>query len=291
VTQLSEARNQERPGLVDLHLHSTASDGAQPPSAVVRAGAAAGLVALALTDHDTCAGVPDALREGQSLGIEVIAGVELSVYQEGREAHLLGLHLEHVEELERRLEVFRNARRARAEEMVARLNAIGVRISFADVLAASAGAAIGRPHVAKALVDNGWARDFRDAFDRYLGNGRPAYLDKRLLSPAEAIAMVHACGGITVLAHPGPDGTRERLAPLVTAGLDGLEVLHPSHNGEDRARLLALATHFELVPSGGSDSHGAPDGTRQIGAVHVPAAWVERQRARAEGHRSRARVA
>jgi 3',5'-nucleoside bisphosphate phosphatase len=286
-----EARDQGRPGLVDLHLHSTASDGAQAPALVVRSAATIGLTALALTDHDTCAGVPEALVEGQSLGIDVVPGVELSVYQDGREAHLLGLHLAHVEELERRLEVFRNARRARAEEMVARLNAIGVRITFADVLAASAGAALGRPHVAKALVDNGWARDFRDAFDRYLGYGRPAYLDKRLLSPGEAVAMVHACGGIVVLAHPGPDGTLERLAPLVAAGLDGLEVLHPSHSADDRARLLTLANHLDLVPSGGSDSHGAPDGTRPIGALPVPVEWLERQRARAEVRRARALVA
>jgi 3',5'-nucleoside bisphosphate phosphatase len=180
-----------------------------------------------------------------------------------------------------RLADFREARRSRAQRIVEKLNAIGVRITFDDVLAVAGDAALGRPHVARAMVENGWARDLRDAFDRYLGAGRPAYQDKKRLSIPDAIALVHECGGVAVYAHPGSDATVEHVARLVEAGLDGLEVVHPSHSAEDRARILALVEHFGLVPSGGSDSHGAPDGSRSIGSVVVPEEWVARQDERA----------
>ncbi|MEO7962349.1 MAG: hypothetical protein ABIT38_00405, partial [Gemmatimonadaceae bacterium] len=131
----------------------------------------------------------------------------------------------------------------------------------------------------------------RDAFDRYLGVGRPAFLDKRRLSLRDAIAMVHTCGGIAVLAHPGGEGTVARLTALREQGLDGVEVIHPSHSAEDRRRLLAIAQQLELVPSGGSDSHGAPDGARSIGAMRVPADWLARQEERVAARRAHAGAA
>lgn len=271
---------------VDLHMHSTASDGSQPPADVVAAAIAAGVSAIALTDHDTVAGVEPARAAAEGSRLRVIAGVELSAYQGDEETHLLGLHLTEVATIERELEAFRDARFDRGVQMVERLNAIGVKITFQDVLDAAGGGAIGRPHVAKALVENGWARDNRDAFDRYLGAGRPAYLDKRRLSLRDAIAMVHGCGGIAVLAHPGGEGTVARLTALKAMGLDGVEVLHPSHSSEDRKRLLAIADALDLVPSGGSDSHGATTGPRMIGAMPVPLEWLERQDARVESRRA-----
>ena len=267
---------------VDLHLHSTASDGLTPPAAVVRAGVAAGVSALALTDHDTVEGVPAAQEAAHLAGIELVPGVELSAYEGDEEVHLLGLLLDDLDAMQSALRVFRSARRERAEEMVRRLNAVGVRITFEDVLAEAGDGAIGRPHVARAMVQNGWAMDLRDAFERYLGSGRPAYLDKRRLGIAEAIALVHACGGIAVLAHPGPLGTHERIAALAAQGLDGIEVMHPSHSAADRTRLASLATHLGLVPSGGSDSHGGPERGRVVGAMRVPAAWLDQLRTRAE---------
>jgi predicted metal-dependent phosphoesterase TrpH len=285
------ARGPDDTAFVDLHLHSTASDGLSAPADVVRAARAAGIVALALTDHDTVEGVPAAQAAAQQLGIRLVPGVELSAYEEGTEVHLLGLHLARLDEMQQRLAVFRAARRERAQEMVRRLNAIGVRITFDDVLEGASEAALGRPHVARALVENGWARDLRDAFDRYLGAGRPAYLDKRRMLITEAIALVHDCGGIAVLAHPGGDGTLERLHALAGAGLDGVEVLHPSHGAEDRARLTAVGAHLGLVPSGGSDSHGGPDPGRIVGAMRVPAAWLAAQDERVAGLRARQRVA
>lgn len=269
---------------VDLHLHSTASDGASRPAQVVAQAAAAGLQAIALTDHDTVAGLEEARQASARLGLHVVAGVELSAYQGKDEVHLLGLHLQHTELMDRELALFREARRERAIQMVARLNAIGVSITFDDVLSlartppdGSSAPALGRPHVAKALVENGWARDLRDAFDRYLGLGRPAYLDKRRLTIGEAIAMVHRAGGLAFLAHPGATATHTRLADLQAQGLDGVEVLHPSHSAEDRRRLLEAARALGMAVSGGSDSHGASDGSRVIGSMRVPASWLAEQ--------------
>jgi hypothetical protein len=276
---------------IDLHLHSTASDGLMAPADVVRAAVAAGLAALALTDHDTVEGLPAAREAALQADIELVPGVELSAYEGDEEVHLLGLHLDDLEGMQAALRVFRAARRERAGEMVRLLNVAGVRITFADVLHEAGDAAIGRPHVARAMVQNGWAMDLRDAFERYLGAGRPAYLDKLRLGIAEAVGLVHDCGGITILAHPGALGTHQRIAALAALGLDGVEVLHPSHSADDRARLATLAAHLGLVPSGGSDSHGGPERGRVVGAMRVPGAWLEQQRERAGAVRRAARGA
>lgn len=276
---------------VDLHLHSTASDGSNPPDEVVALAVRAGVSAIALTDHDTVDGIATATSAAGPAGVRIVPGVELSAFLGDQEIHLLGLHLERLEEMQRQLAVFRAARRARAETIVRRLNAIGVRITFDDVLSGAGDAALGRPHVARALVQNGWARDHRDAFDRYLGAGRPAFVEKRRLLMRDAIALVHRCGGIAVLAHPGGEGTRARVEGLVALGLDGIEVLHPSHSADDRARLLELTSYFGIVPSGGSDAHGAADPTRRIGIMRVPMAWLEQQDDRAARRRAEARVA
>jgi predicted metal-dependent phosphoesterase TrpH len=262
---------------VDLHAHSLASDGARAPADVVREAKRVGLGALALTDHDTVAGVADAVAAGESLGVRVVAGVELSAVEGDIETHILGLHLNDTRELEARLVELREMRRLRAERMVSRLNDLGVRIEFTAVLEQAAGGAIGRPHVARALIAEGWATDFRDAFDRYLGNGRPGYVAKDKLAMTEAIDLIHRAGGLAILAHPAQSGTRERVAALVEQGIDGLEVRHPSHSSEDAARLLALVNHFGLVPSGGSDWHGAAEGPRTLGMMRVPADWLARQ--------------
>ena len=267
---------------IDLHLHSTASDGTNAPEVVVLAARDAGLLALALTDHDTVEGILPAREAAERLGIELVPGVELSAYEATDEIHILGLHLAEIDQMRMSLAVFREARRERAEGIVRLLNGLGVRITFEDVLAVARDAAIGRPHVARALVENGWAMDLRDAFDRYLGAGRPAYLDKRRVSIPEAIELIHRCGGIAVLAHPGPDATHERVERLAAMGLDGVEAIHPSLSGDDRARLLSLTKHLNLVPSGGSDSHGSADGVRVVGAMKVPAEWLDLQRQRVQ---------
>jgi 3',5'-nucleoside bisphosphate phosphatase len=271
---------------IDLHAHSTASDGAAAPAAAVEAAHRAGLHAFALTDHDTLAGIPEAERTAAALGLRLVAGVELSVHQGPDEVHVLGLHIRDVAVLEARLAAVREQRRARAEAIVERLAALGAPIPLQAVLDQAAGGAIGRPHVARALIAAGHAKDTRDAFDRFLGAGRPAYVEKARLDLAEGIALIHAAGGIAVVAHPGGEGRREWFESMIPLGLDGVEVLHPRHSREDVKRLQALAAFLDLVPSGGSDWHGAKDGQRVLGALKVPAAWLDAQDARVARRRA-----
>jgi len=263
--------------LVDLHVHSTASDGSRAPAEVVQEAKRVGLAAIALTDHDTVDGVAEAANAGSAIGVRVVPGVELSAVEGDVETHILGLHLSDTGELEARLVELRDMRRTRAERIVRRLNELGVRIAMSDVLEQAAGGAIGRPHVARAMIADGWAVDFRDAFDRYLGNGKPAFVSKDRLAVSDAIELIHRAGGLAILAHPAQAGTRERVQAFVELGIDGVEVRHPSHSAEDAARLAALVEHFGLVPSGGSDWHGSGDGPRTLGAMRVPAEWLSRQ--------------
>ncbi len=267
---------------VDLHMHSLASDGGCSPAEVVQTARGAGLSAIALTDHDTLAGLPEALAAGERLGIRVIAGVELSATDGREEVHVLGLHLSRTDSLEFALADFRQRRLQRAEAMVARLNALGVPLSLEAVLAAAGGGAIGRPHLARAIVDGGWARDTREAFDRYLGNRRPAHVAKAKISVRDAIQLVHQAGGLAVWAHPGAAANRRRLEQMRGDGLDGVEVRHPGHTPEDIVRLKGLADYTGLVPSGGSDWHGAREGTRLMGSMLVPGEWLDMQDARVE---------
>lgn len=276
----SDAASAAAPAFVDLHTHSTASDGSRSPGDVVREAQRIGLLAIALTDHDTVAGLAEATAAGRSAGVRVVAGVELSAVEGEVETHILGLHLRDVHAIEQALNGLRDMRRTRAERIVARLNELGVRITMESVLQQlgdAPGAAIGRPHVARAMVAEGWATDLRDAFDRYLGNGKPGFVQKDRLDMKDAIALIHDAGGLAVLAHPASGGTRERVESLAALGMDGVEVRHPSHSADDVKRLTALVEYFGLVPSGGSDWHGAPTGARTLGMMRVPADWLTLQ--------------
>ena len=265
------------PAFVDLHTHSTASDGTLPPEGVIQAAESAGLAALALTDHDTIDGVRPARAAAERAGIRVIAGVELSAYDQDHEVHLLALHLSQLDALEKRLTDLRLSRHARAGRIVERLNELGIPLTLDEVLHQSNGGAVGRPHVARAMIARAFVSDFRDAFTRYLGAKGSAFVPKDRLSVEDAIAIAHEAGGIAIWAHPGDGGRRERLEPLVAVGLDGVEVRHPSHSSEDTKRLQALTDFFGLVPSGGSDWHGAMDGPRKLGMMNVPLEWLEKQ--------------
>lgn len=276
-----------RDDLVDLHTHSTASDGARPAGDVVRAAVAAGLGAVALTDHDTLAGLEEASAVGRLLGIRVVAGIELSAVEGDVETHILGLHLSQPSELERRLVQLREMRLNRAAKIVERLNTLGIPVRLESVLTEAAGGAVGRPHVARAIIAGGWAGDFREAFERFLGNGKSAYVAKEQLPAKEAIALIQGAGGLAILAHPGGLFSRERVAVLAQAGLDGLEVLHPSHSWDDSQQLDAFAGELHLVRSGGSDWHGSSDGARTLGMMRVPGQWLRDQDARVAARASR----
>ena len=264
-------------GFVDLHTHSTASDGTLPPDQVVAAAHTAGVAAMALTDHDTLAGIPLATLTGQSLGVRVVPGVELSAHDGDDEIHILALHVTRLGLLESRLESFRADRYSRATMIVERLRGLGMDVTVEMVMEEAGDAAVGRPHIARAMIRAGSARDFREAFDRYLGAGRPAFVPKPRLEVREAIAIAHEAGALAIWAHPGGEGRRARLEPLVEMGMDGVEVRHPSHMLEDVNRLAALTDFFGLVPSGGSDWHGSAEGPRMIGGMMIPYAWLEKQ--------------
>ena len=267
-------------GLVDLHVHSTASDGSLPPERVVERARAAGLAAIALTDHDTVAGVPAASAAGARLGLRVVGGCEFSSAAPWGEMHVLGYFLPSDSAgLESFLERCRADRVRRGREMVTRLQRLGVPLEFDDVLRQSNGAAVGRPHVARAIVTQGSAIDVSDAFDRYIGRGRPAFVDKTLPAFREIADLVHSVRGMVSVAHLKERGTRSFLERLKREGLDAIETRHPSHYPEVRTRLTDIAMRLGLLRTGGSDWHGDPEPGETHGALgsqEVPLEWLER---------------
>lgn len=265
---------------VDLQVHTTASDGALPPAAVVQAAADAGLHAIAITDHDTVDGLPEARAAGERLGVRIVPGVELSTYADGEELHLLGLHLADLHAMTDALAEFRVQRVQRAARIVETLNAHGIPITMEAVLAEAADGAVGRPHIARAMLAGGWVREFREAFDKWIGWGRPAYMAKEQFDVADAIALVHRAGGLAVWAHPGELATPARIGRLADCGLDAVEVLHPSHPPYLVQRLVEHTEKAGLLPSGGSDWHGTQDGPRKLGGQLVPKVWLDWQDAR-----------
>jgi predicted metal-dependent phosphoesterase TrpH len=265
---------------IDLHVHSTASDGSLAPASVVKRAARAELRAIALTDHDTVAGIPEALAAGEQYGVRVVGGCEFSAAAPWGEMHVLGYFLPAVSpQLEEFLERCRADRVRRAQEMVQHLRRLGVDLSFESVLSESAGGAVGRPHVARAIVRHGGAVDLGDAFDRFLGRGRPAFVEKTLPQFRAITELVHGVGGLVSVAHLKERGTRAFIERLKGEGLDAVETRHPSHDPDLRARLTDIALALRLLRTGGSDWHGDPEpgvthGT--IGSQSVPLDWLER---------------
>jgi 3',5'-nucleoside bisphosphate phosphatase len=279
VSSLSSPTGPSSEDTIDLHLHSTASDGSVAPEAVVKRAAAAGLRAVALTDHDTLAGLPEAFEAGQRYGVRVIGGCEFSAAAPWGEMHVLGYFLPPASPpLEEFLERCRADRIRRAQAMVGHLQRLGMDLSFESVLQESGGGAVGRPHVARAIVRHGGAIDLGDAFDRFLGRGRPAFVEKTLPQFRIVAELVHAAGGVISVAHLKERGTRAVIERLKAEGLDAVETRHPSHDPDLRARLTDIALHLGLHRTGGSDWHGDPEpgvthGT--IGSQRVPLEWLE----------------
>lgn len=259
------------PSVVDLHLHTLCSDGEFPPSEVVQQAADKGLHTVAITDHDTVAGIPEALERAQTVPLRVIPAVEISCELAEGEVHLLGYFVEWSPDapLAQVLARFRASRAERARAMLEKLRRLGMPLTWDEVQAFAGGENVGRPHVARALVARGYVQSVAEAFERYLFRGGPAYVPRFKLAPEEAIALIHRAGGIAVLAHPL--GILDVVGWLAEEGLDGLEAYYPGYEPEVSAQIAAIAARYGLAVAGGSDYHGPHVSPGiDIGSVDVP---------------------
>jgi len=280
---------------VDLHVHTTASDGALTPTQVVQRAARLGLTVLAITDHDSVAGIPEALAAGAACGVEIIPGVEINTDVPGAEAHVLGYFIDHRDqELEAKLAALREGRVGRARRMAEVLTGMGAPVRFERVLEIAGEGAVGRPHVAQALLEAGHVTSYGQAFDQYIGRNSPAYVERAKFTPAEACALICRARGLPVLAHPvffdrygkikvrfDEDGL---LPEMMAQGLAGIEVYYNGYDAITIEHLLGVARRHNLIVTGGTDFHGLRQGDQDLGGVYVPRKVVRRlKERRAEG--------
>lgn len=274
---------------IDLHVHSNASDGTDTPGEVMRRARAAGLDVVALTDHDTTAGVAEAER-ALPAGLTLVSGMELSCLMGPHSVHLLGYLFDPADpHLAAECARIRESRRSRARRMVARLRALGVQVTWEQVRAIAGRGTVGRPHIARAMMAAGAIKRFEHAFtEDWLAPGGRAYVTRYAPAPERAIALVRAAGGVTALAHPRAGGgwhfPLDRLPSLVSAGLAGIEIGHPNHSQEERTQLRCAAAEAGLIELGSSDDHGTLTGHR-IGCETTSPASYERLTALATGAR------
>ncbi|HET9952845.1 MAG TPA: PHP domain-containing protein [Candidatus Eisenbacteria bacterium] len=256
---------------LDLHLHSTASDGADTPVEVAAHAAREGVEIIALTDHDAVDGIPPLRERAEAAGIRVITGAELSINEQGIDVHVLAYGFDPEEPgFQAALARWREGRHERARKILARLKGVGIRISIEDVEAIADGGAIGRPHVAEALMREGFVETLNEAFQRFLGHHAPAYVPKMKVTMEEATTIVRDAGGVTALAHPGTLNRDHLIAGWTTRGLDGIEVWHTKHDASSVKRYSAIASQYGLLRTGGSDCHGERTPGVKIGSVPVP---------------------
>ncbi|ADL43009.1 PHP domain protein [Caldicellulosiruptor obsidiansis OB47] len=247
--------------MIDLHVHTTFSDGTFTPQEVVRFAKEKGLFAIAITDHDTTDGVKDAIEEGERLGLKVVSGVEISADFE-IEMHILGLFIDIDNKfLQQKLKMLEKFRKERNPQIIKKLRQMGYNISMEEVEKLALGEMIGRPHIAKVLVQKGYFSTTKEVFEKLLGFGKPAYVKKEKLKPQEAIEAIKKAGGLAILAHPHKylyleEGSENVFLELKEYGLDGIEVFHSDHNQIETSMLLEIAKKLDLAISGGSDFHG-----------------------------------
>jgi len=279
----------------DLQMHSTHSDGTDSPRRLVELAREAGLSTIALTDHDTTTGLPEARAAGDDLGVRVISGVEITCEYGGKSMDMLGYCFDSgADALQARLAEIQEGRRQRNLEIIGKLNALGHDISYEEVVAEadkSDGKIIGRPHFATVMIRKGIVQERQEAFDKYLAEGGAAYVQKLAVSPEECVEMLRSAGGLAVLAHPklirfpAGVGIRDLLAALKDAGLAGLECYYSLHSPEEIQQYLALAKEFDLLPTGGSDYHGGNKPEIKVGIglgdLRVPLSCAEGLLARA----------
>ncbi|WGV58391.1 PHP domain-containing protein [Brevibacillus brevis] len=245
--------------MADLHTHTKASDGTCEPAENVRLAKEAGLAALAITDHDTVAGIPEAMEAARALDVEIIPGVEVSSVGKGQDIHVLGYFVPYEDPaFEERLFRLRETRHERNQLLIARLQELGIDISLEKVYRRKQGTDknIGRPHIAEELMELGVVSTIAEAFDKYLGKGGAAYVNPPRITPQEAITLIKEAGGVAVLAHPGLYDDDELVQELIVFGLDGIEVNHPDNDEVQKMRYSKWAAQYGLVVTGGSDFHG-----------------------------------
>jgi len=265
----------------DLHLHTTSSDGTDTPTQIVRAAVDRGLQAIAITDHDVTSGLPEAVSAAKNYSLEIIPGVELNTNWCDKRIHLLGYFMDVEEgELHDKLEWLVACRLERARKMVEKLAEMAMPLDWDNVMKTAGPGAICRPHMAWALVEAGHVKTLAEAFDRYIGRGRPAYVKRPLFPIEDAIRSIRNAGGAAVLAHPVLIGDDSCIPELAMAGLAGIEALHPYHSEEDEAHYKALADRHGLVWTGGSDYHGWRE-ARPFASRTAPMEQVEALRERA----------
>lgn len=258
---------------VDLHTHTTASDGMFSPEVNVRLAHEAGLSAVAITDHDTLAGISEAVEAGRALGIAVVPGVEISTAIEGKDIHILGYGISPDDQLlQSRLLSQRNIRNRRNSAILERLEELGMKVTINELEYAAGKSqasegSVGRPHIAQVLVDKGYVTTIRDAFDRYLGEGKPANVSPPRITPIEAIGWIHDAGGKAIIAHPGLYLDDELVLAMLDAGADGLEAFHSDHDAPSEQRYKEWAINRGKLVTGGSDFHGMKDGVAFHGAI------------------------
>lgn len=265
--------------MYDLHVHTTASDGLLTPEGVVRLAIRCGLTGLAITDHDTMDGIPlaQAFIARQQAKIDLVPGIELNTDSGEDEVHILGYFISDTEgRMAGRLNHIKEQRRVRAERIVARLAQLKLDITMEQVQHLAGGQVIGRPHIARALCEKGWAASEQDAFDKYLDHGRPAFVRRYKFPPQEAIKLIKDAGGTSILAHPGLIKDRFRIGQLIEMGIEGLEVYYPEHSPEQVRQLIRLCQDNHLLISGGSDFHGPGPGSRgRLGAAGIDVHMLE----------------
>ncbi|HEX6216365.1 MAG TPA: PHP domain-containing protein [Vicinamibacterales bacterium] len=246
--------------MIDLHLHTTASDGRLSPAELVARAAAAGLTTISVTDHDTVAAIAEVTTVAKGVNIRVVSGIEVTAVDDGRDVHMLGYFFDPGSApLAGVLERQRALRVARVREIGAKLAALGMVVDVESVLlkaAARPGSSVGRPQVARELIRAGYVTSVQDAFDKWLATGRPAFIPRTGPSPAAIVGAIHDAGGVASMAHPGVTRRDELIAPLVDSGMDAIEVYHSDHTPEDHRHYQAIAHRHGLLITGGSDFHG-----------------------------------
>lgn len=269
---------QQTDATIELHCHSVASDGTYPPAEVVAMAAARGVRVLALTDHDTTDGVAEAAAAAMRHGMALIPSVELTCSAPSGEVHLLGYFVRVGDAaFQARLAEFRGGRDVRGQKIVAQLIAAGVPVRWERVKEIAGEAGVGRPHIARALIETGVVQTVDEAFDRYLGDGTPGFVDRMKLTPAEAVRFVRAAGGVPVLAHPlSVTDLTATLDVMIPAGLMGIEAHYQAFTPEQRASLAALAAERGLITTVGSDFHGDVHGGALLGGTPAPADTLDR---------------